>query len=112
MGGAPLVEQQTLGQQGAEDGTGELGEHVDDAVQRPDAADDDRRERDHRVEVPAADHAEHHDQPEKQERVDETDDSEIGPELRLTTGRNEQDDDTGDEEDQQQRADQLSQICG
>jgi hypothetical protein len=40
--------------------------------------------------------------------VDEADDGEVGTELRLTTGRDEQNDNTRDEEDQQQRADQLS----
>jgi hypothetical protein len=62
--------------------------------------------------VPTADDAEHDNQPEEQEGVDQSDDGEVGAELRLTPGRDVQDNNAGDEEDQQQRANQLSQICG
>jgi len=107
-----LVEQQALGQERAEDGSGELGQHVDDAVERLDPLDHDRGKRHRGVEVTTADDAEHDDQPEQQEGVDEPDDREVGAELSLTSSRYEQHDDAGDEKDQQKRADQLSKICG
>jgi hypothetical protein len=112
MSGAALILQQALGEQRAEHAAGELGQHVDHAVERPDPPDRHRGEGHGRVEVTAADDAEHDDQSEQQEGVDEPDDSEIRAELSLTPGRHEQNDDAADEEDQQKRADQLSKICG
>ena len=59
----------------------------------------------------AADDAEHDDQPEQQEGVDEADDREVRAELGLVAGRHEQHDHAGDEEHQQESADQLGEIC-
>ena len=61
--------------------------------------------------MPAADHAEHDDQAEQQESVDETDDGEVGAELRLVPRGDEQHHYGCDEEDQQEGADQLSKVC-
>ncbi len=112
VGGAALVEQQRLGQQGAEDAARELGEDVDDGVDRVDPPDHRRRQGHRRVEVPAADDAEHHDQPEEEESVHQADDREVGAELSLVAGGDEQHHDAGDEEDQQESADQLGDVGG
>ena len=111
MGGAALVEQQALGEQRAEHAAGELGEHVDRRVDRGDPFDRGRGQGHGGVEVAAADDAEHHDQPEQQEGVNEADDGEVGAELSLIAGGDEQHDDAADEEHQQESADQLGEIC-
>ena len=95
MRGPALVEQQALGQQRAEHAAGELGEHVDHRVDRGDPFDRRRRQRHGGVEMAAADHAEHDDQAEQQEGVDEADDGEVRAELGLVAGRHEQNDDAG-----------------
>ena len=61
--------------------------------------------------MPAADDAEHDDQPKQQKRVDEADDREVRAELRLASGGNEQHDNADDEEHQKESADQLGEIC-
>ena len=110
MGGAALVEQQGLGEQGAEDGPRELGEDVDERVERVDPPDHRRRQGHRRVEVAPADDPEHHDQPEEEEAVDQADHGEVGTELSLVAGRDEQHHDAGDEEDQQESADQFGDV--
>ena len=60
--------------------------------------------------MPTTDHAEHDDEAEQQECVDETDDREIRAELRLVSRGHVQHDDAGDEEHQQECADQLGEI--
>ena len=105
MAGAALVEQQALGQQGAEDAARELGKDVDDRVEGIDPPHGGNRDGHRRVEVAAADPAEDLDHDEEDEAVDEPDDCEVGAELGLVAGRHEQRGDGGDEEDQKERAD-------
>ena len=66
--------------------------------------------RDRRVEVPAACHADADDQREEQEEVDQAHDREVGSELGVLAGGDVEDDNARDEEDQEQRPDQLSDI--
>ena len=111
MGRPPLVRQQRLRQQRPEHTARELGQQVDGRVDRVDPPDQRRPQSHGRVEMAAADDAEHHDQAEQEKRVDETYDGEVTAELSLASGRHEQNDDGADEEHQEEGADQLCEIC-
>src|SRR5204863_4040550 len=86
IGGASLVEDEGLGQQRAENAARELGEDVDEPVDRVDPAERDERGGDGGIEMPAARHADADDQGEQDQEVREADDGEVGPELGVRAG--------------------------
>ena len=110
--GTPLVEQEALDGECAEHRSGELREHVDDRVDRVDLPQERGGRRDRGVEVTAADRAEGHDQREEHEALREADDREVGAELGRASGGDVKADDGPDYEDEEERPDQLRDVCG
>ena len=112
MAGPALVEQEGLDHERPEDAAGELGEDVDERVDRVDPPEHGRRQGHQRVEVPTADHAQGDDQPEEHERVDEPDDREVRAGLGARGGRDVEGHGRADREHQEHRADQLCYVSG
>ena len=112
VGGATLVEQQPLGQQRAEHRSGELGEHVDDAVERLIRLIVDAASVTAGLKWPPLTTPNMPISPNSRKAWTSPTTAKSEPNWAWLAGGNEQHDDAGDEEDQQESADQLRKICG
>jgi len=90
---------------------GELGQHVDEPVDRVDPAKGDERPCHRRIEMPTGRDADARDQREQDECVGEPDNGEVGAELGRGAAGNVEHDGAGDDENEEHRSHQLCDVC-